>query len=153
MLLAECNGCELLGKKFVMVLKLKSHRCLALFPHWAWCSALRTAVVDRVLDRHAFTDFPSCSTEHLHLLFEMAQCFSAQCKTVSITTAASVDLSVSGAGLLGAEQKTRRNFGLPKPQEVSMDTCLSLGSLIQPLRRGDMHSVDQCAKGKSSGTR
>ena len=58
-------------------------------------------------------------------------------------------LSIGGAGLLGGEQKTRRNFGLPKPQEVSMDTCSSLGSLIQPLRGGEMHSVDQYAKGKS----
>ena len=58
-------------------------------------------------------------------------------------------LSVSGAGLSGGEQKTRRNFGLPKPEEVSMDTCLSLGSLIQPLRGGGMHSADQYAEGKS----
>lgn len=75
--------------------------------------ALRTAVVDRVLDRHASTDFPSCSTEHLHLLFEMAQCFSAQCKTVSITIAASLAMLIFLLAELDCWEGSKR------PEEIS----------------------------------
>ena len=61
--------------------------------------ALRTAVVDRVLDRHASIDFPYLgSTEHLHLLFETAQCFSACTLSIKMLRARG-DLAVGHGNL------------------------------------------------------